>query len=103
MKPQTQTILRALLRGEVLTNELSKQRYSVEALSQRCGEINRDPTLPDITSVRVKGKSHNEHYIEGLRRTNLPAPEGRRVQVVAHTRRIGCAVDDQPSLFGGAS
>ncbi len=102
MKPSTQTILRALLRGEVLTNQISKQRYGIEALSQRCSEINSNPILPDITSKRVKGQVYYEHYIEGLRRTNLPAPEGRRVQVVAHTRRIGCAVDDQPSLFGGA-
>jgi hypothetical protein len=104
MKPQSRTILNALLRGETLTMQTALRRHSIAALSQRITELRRDPSvLAEITSRRVENEVYHEYFIEGLRRTNLPAPEGRRVQVVAHTRRIGCAVDDQPSLFGGAS
>jgi hypothetical protein len=97
MKPHAIIVYEAMMRGEVLTNQISKQRYSVEALSQRCGEINKSPLHKNITSERVPGKPYNRHYIKGAINNAEKQPE-TPIQVTAHVRKPPVSFDDQPSF-----
>ena len=88
MKPHAQIIYDALMRGERLTNQESKRLYSVEALSQRCGEISRDSSVPEVvSSKRVKGQPFNVHWIEGAKKSTIPNNLRRPIEVSSHTRK----------------
>jgi hypothetical protein len=97
MKPHAIIVYEAMMRGEVLTNQISKQRYSVEALSQRCGELNKSPLHKDITSERVPGKPYNRHYIKGALNSATKQPE-TEIPVKAHVRKSPSFIDDQPAF-----
>jgi hypothetical protein len=97
MKPHAIIVYEAMMRGEVLTNQISKQRYSVEALSQRCGELNKSPLHKNITSERVPGKPYNRHYIKGALNSATRQP-GTPIQVKSHVRSPAPFIDDQPSF-----
>jgi hypothetical protein len=97
MKPQAIIVYEAMMRGESLTNQTSKSRYGVEALSQRCGELNKSPLHKDITSERVPGKPYNRHYIKGAINNAVKQPE-TPIQVKSHTRNTPATFNDQPSF-----
>jgi hypothetical protein len=99
MKPHAVIVYEAMMRGEVLTNQISKQRYSVEALSQRCGEINKSPLHKNITSERVPGKPYNRHYIKGAINSAVKQPD-TPIQVKAHVRKRNPSPYDQPYFDG---
>ena len=102
MKPQTRLVYDAMMRGEVLTNQTSKQLYGVEALSQRCGEITRDSSVPEVvSSKRVHGKPYNKHWISGAARllATRPIRFSKPVKVSAHTRKAPVRCESTMELF----
>ena len=87
MKPQTKIMYDAYMRGESHTNQTSKDQYGVEALSQRSGEITRDPSVPEVvSSKRVKGKPYSIHWIQGAIKITTK-PTKQPIRVAAHFRR----------------
>ena len=99
MKPQARLVYDAMMRGEVLTNQTSKQLYGVEALSQRCGEISRDSSVPEVvSSKRVHGKPYNIHWIQGAIINALKQPN-QTVMVAAHTRKAPARCESTMDLF----
>lgn len=103
MKPQARIVYDAMMRGEVLTNQTSKQLYGVEALSQRCGEITRDSSVPEVvSSKRVHGKPYNVHWIQGaVKSANVEKPP---VVVSSYVRHpiAKATTDNQLVMYFGA-
>ena len=99
MKRHAIIVYDAMMRGEVLTNQTSKQLYGVEALSQRCGEITRDSSVPEVvSSKRVHGKPYNAHWIQGAIKT-ATRQTSKPVTVSAHTRKAPVRCESTMELF----
>ena len=99
MKRHARIVYDAMMRGEVLTNQTSKQLYGVEALSQRCGEITRDSSVPEVvSSKRVHGKPYNIHWIQGALNTAIKKAN-QPIMVSAHTRKAPVRCESTMELF----